>query len=46
MNTLELNISYRHDKGEIKRSTECSICKAGEENIAHFILECEALKKE
>ena len=41
-NTLNLNDRKRH-KGE---STECSLCKAPNENLEHFLLECTSLEKE
>ena len=44
-NSMELNDKYRHDKGEIRRSTTCRICKVEMEDLTHFILRCEGLER-
>ena len=45
-NTLALNDRFRHDKGEVKRDTKCSICTTEYEDLGHFILRCEKLENE
>ena len=41
-NCLRLNDRKRHQGGEIK----CKLCGAEEENLEHFLLECDSLKEE
>ena len=45
-NTLALNDRFRHDKGEVKRDTICSICTTEYEDLGHFILRCVKLEGE
>ena len=45
-NTLALNDRFRHDKGEVKRDRNCSICTIEYEDLGHFILRCEKLENE
>ena len=45
-NTLALNDRFRHDRGENRRDTNCSICGAEMETLEHFVLRCERLEGE
>ena len=40
-NTLKLRDWYRH----LGENTECQICRNGEENLEHFLIECISLSQ-
>ena len=45
-NTMALNDRFRHDRGDIRRCTNCSICAVEYEDLGHFLLRCERLDGE
>ena len=45
-NTMALNDRFRHDRGAIRRCTNCSICAVEYEDLGHFLLRCERLNGE
>ena len=44
-NTMDLSDRYRHDKIENRRSTICRLCKKETEDLTHFLLKCEEIKR-
>ena len=45
-NTMALNDRFRHDRGDIRRCTNYSICAVEYEDLGHFLLQCERLDGE
>ena len=44
-NSMELNDRYSYDKGVIRKTTTCKICKVEVEDLTYFMLRCIGLER-